>query len=514
MSDDKRWVGACGIGIGILANSLDFSMVNTGIPAIQAHFGATLAALQWIMTGLGVAMTALLVTAGRSADLFGRKRIYLLGLLLFALSVLLCGLAPTMLWLIIGRVLEGISFSIVLPVSLGLIVHQFPASGKGKAIAFWSAVIGVGLGLGPLIGGLFISYLSWRFLFFVNLPIIGLSLLMVILFVRESRDEQSGRKIDPKGVLFLIVGTGSLVLGIVQGPVWGWSSLPMILLYGLAAAGFIGLAFFERRARTPILPIRLFLNRMFFVCTACNFTLVFCLWAVFFLVPIYLSNLREILPLTMGLMMLALAIPYSLFSLLMGNLAEKTGPKRWLLGGFGLWAVAAAGMSLFSATTSTWWILLALLATGATFGTLWPAAATFALSTLPKRLAGVATGSLATMQELGGTLGVAISGTLFRVAAGRMVFPKLRHLGITVDHADRHTIRSLLADPTRIQDNVLELKIFEPSVLLNFFQEAFSAGFSAAMWLLAGVGAFSFLLVLVAMKGGPHPVVHPEDVGH
>ncbi len=413
----KYRLGIIGIACALSVIAIDISIVNTANPVIQKDLGASISQLQWILNAYAIGFAALLVTAGRFGDIFGRRKVIGVGLTLFGLASLACGLAPSTGFLIGARAIQGLGASIILPISMALFIHEYPAEKKGRAIGLASLVLGVGMGLGPVLGGIITEFISWRWIFFINLPIVASSLVLLFTCLDDSCDETHKHPIDWLGLFFLIAMLLCLVMGIIEGPNFGWGSPTTIgLLIGAGIA--LGLLVWaESRVIDPILPFRLFANRLFLACSLANLGVVFLWWTTLFLVPLFLFNIRDLAPLYIGLTMLFFAIPVAVASLTVARITEKIGPKLPLIFAFLLLVIGSIIQAYMGQTISLVWLAIALILIGFGCGTSWSPLAAYAIASLPKRMAGTAAGGLSTIQEMGGTIGLAICVTLFRAVA-------------------------------------------------------------------------------------------------
>src|SRR4051794_34139054 len=261
---DRRWKVLLVTGVAVFMAFLDVTIVNIAFPSIRAAFpAASLASLSWVLNAYNIVFAALLVPAGRLADLLGRRRLFFAGLALFVLASCLCGLAPSVEWLIAARVLQAAGAALLVPTSLGLLLPEFPVERRATATALWGAIGGVAAATGPSLGGLLISWADWRVVFFVNLGLGAVAWVPARRLLRETRDPDRGAVPDALGIVLLAGGVGALSLAIVQAPDWGWGSDRVIAAFAVAAAALAG---FVRRSAThphPVVELELFRVRSF-----------------------------------------------------------------------------------------------------------------------------------------------------------------------------------------------------------------------------------------------------------
>ena len=279
---DRKWWTLAGACAGLFLLMLDSTVVALALPEIRHDVDASSEGLQWVMNGYLLTIAVLVVTAGRLGDMFGRKRVFLLGMAVFAAGSVVSGAAGDQVTLIAGRVLQGMGAAPVLPLSLALVCNVFPAAEQPRALGIWAAVSAVALAIGPLAGGLLIE-LDWRVIFWMNLPIAAIGVAITAAAAPESTDPESGTRIDWPGLAALTVGVTAVVLALVQSRAWSDAATAGLALAGAAAL----LAFWriEHRTGNPIVDFELFRNGPYFGASAAAFALVGAYWAVMFSSP-------------------------------------------------------------------------------------------------------------------------------------------------------------------------------------------------------------------------------------
>lgn len=407
----QRRLAILGISLPIMAVGMNFSIVNMALSTLQKQFGASVSELQWVLNALGISVSVFLVTMGKLADAHGRRRLYLIGTLLVCLASLGSGLAPKLSWIIASQALMGISAAIVIPISQALLVHLHPEEKRAQAIGIWATLACTSLGIGPIVGGAIIEELGWRWIFLINVPIALLSLYPLLKFVPESKSKHTNTKIDLIGNLLLILTVGSLVVTIMQEPEWGWNVLWTAAFFVVSLILFI---LSESRSESPIIRPDFFFNRTFLFSTLANFCIVFFVWGDFFLLPYYLQNEHGLSPLQAGLLMLLVTGPVILFSSTIGKIYSKTGPRLLMIVGFTFFILSSITQVFFN-SHSLVLPLIAAFCFGIGWVIAWGPSITSAVSSVPRDAAGLASAAFTTVQEIGGTLGLTIAGTLFRV---------------------------------------------------------------------------------------------------
>jgi EmrB/QacA subfamily drug resistance transporter len=242
----------------------------------------------------------LLVTGGRLGDIFGRRKMFLFGVVTFGLSSAFIGFSQTEAWLVAGRAVQGVGAAFMMPATLSIIANAFPAHERGKAIGTWAGVSALALAIGPVVGGFLVENVSWQSIFFLNVPVAALAVFVTLAATRESRDEASTHQVDYAGVATLSIGLAALVLALVEGNSWGWGSASIIALLVVAAAGLIGFAIAERRVAEPMVDFTFFRSRSFLGANLVAFIVSFAMLAMFFFLALYLQNINGYSPLQAG----------------------------------------------------------------------------------------------------------------------------------------------------------------------------------------------------------------------
>ena len=338
-----RWVIAASV-LGSGVAFLDGTVVNAALPAIGADFDVGLASLQWVITAYLLTLGSLLVLGGSLGDLFGRRRMFLVGLCGFGAASLLCGAAPSADLLIAARAVQGAAAAVLVPGSLAIISASFHVQDRGRAIGAWSGLAGVANAAGPFLGGWLIDAVSWRAVFLVNIPVIIVTIVITIRHVPETRDLTAVRHVDVAGGALLALGLAGLVYGLIEGPGSGWSGLPVLAII----AGVVALVCFvvvEARSTHPMVPLDVFRSRQFSGANAVTFAVYAALSVTLFLLVVHLQTDLGYSALEAGASLIPLTILMLLFSARAGALAQRIGPRVPMTVGP---LVAAAGMALLS----------------------------------------------------------------------------------------------------------------------------------------------------------------------
>jgi EmrB/QacA subfamily drug resistance transporter len=416
----NKWVVFALAASATFMTTLDGSIVNIGLPSIASTFHVGISGtIEWIIIGYLVVIAAALLTFGRLADMLGRKPIFLAGLVTFILGSMLCGLAPSLFLLILARLLQGIGGALIFAVNVAMITSTFASNERGLALGLNAVVVSLGVAAGPTIGGIITQYLSWRWIFYVNVPICMLVLLAGFYFYREQRPQQGQHeRFDPLGAIVLAIGLAALTLGLSFGQEWGWLSPGTLVALGIGIVMLAVAVYVESHVEHPIVNPGLVLNRVF---AFANISFMLCMMALFapgFLLPFYFEELRGFSTLQTGLLLTPLPLMLAVVAPLSGSLADRFG-SRWL-SPLGL-TIVCFGLFLLSqinAQSSTWDIIWRLAVTGIGQGLFQSPNTRTMMGAAPQNAQGEASGLLATGRVIGQSMSVALTGTVFAALGG------------------------------------------------------------------------------------------------
>ena len=310
---------------------LDGSVVNSALPNIRRTFDASLAGQQWVVTGYLLTLGSLLVVGGSLGDLYGRRRMFVYGLVGFSITSMLCGLAPSVGVLIVARVLQGVSAALLVPGSLAMLSSVFHPDDRAKAIGSWSGLSGASTAVGPFLGGWLIDAVSWRWVFLINPPIAAVAIIMALRFVPETRSDDHGAhigvtRIDAPGALTLSLGLAGVVYALIEGPAAGWEPLAVVAAV-VGGALLVAFAFIEVRSSHPMVPLSLFRSRLFAGTNAATFVIWGAIGTVFFFLTIHLQDALGYSALEAGSASLPVTVMMLFFAAKSGALAQRIGPR-------------------------------------------------------------------------------------------------------------------------------------------------------------------------------------------
>jgi EmrB/QacA subfamily drug resistance transporter len=416
--DNRKWWTLGAMCLSMFMIMLDSTVVNVALPSIQKDLHTTVDQLEWVVNGYTLSFAALLVTGGRLGDIFGRRLIFMIGVAVFAISSATAGLAQDPTMLVVSRIAEGIGGALMMPATLSIITDAFPVEERGKAIGTWAGISGLALSFGPLAGGFLTEDVSWRAIFYINLPIAVLALLASLFAVRESRDEKAERSVDYLGVVLLTVALTSFVLALIEGNDWGWGSTRIIGLLVIGAVTTPIFLFVESRVSAPIIDFGFFRSRNFIGANTVATIISFAMMGSFFFLAIYLQDLLQFSPLQTGVRFLPTTIVIVIAAPIAGRVADRIG-SRWPMV-LGL-VITSASLYLFAqmdALTGYSDLLPAFILLGLGIGMTMSPMSTAAMNAVDVDKAGVASGTLQMFRMMGGTIGVAATGAIFQAKLG------------------------------------------------------------------------------------------------
>jgi EmrB/QacA subfamily drug resistance transporter len=389
---------------------LDSTVVALALSSIRHDVNADATQLQWVMNGYLLTIAVLVVTAGRLGDMFGRKRVFAIGMVLFAAGSVLSGAAQSPTMLVGGRVLQGIGAAPMLSLSLAIVCNAFPSAQQPRALGIWAAVSAIALAIGPVVGGALIA-LDWRLIFWINLPVAVAGLAIILVAATESTDPGAGRHVDFAGLLALAVGLGGVVLAMVQSREWPAEATAALAVVGvLALAAF---AWIERRVHNPIVEFALFRNGPYFGASAAAFAVVGSYWAVMFFQPQYLQDARGHSAILSGLMILPVTAPMVFISPFSGRLIGRFGARGLMTVGMAFGTIGLVVLTQIGPHSSYGLLLAGYLLFGIAIGLVYAPMSTAAMAAMPAEKVGIASGVLAMDRIVAGSLALAATGAAF-----------------------------------------------------------------------------------------------------
>jgi EmrB/QacA subfamily drug resistance transporter len=418
--ETRKWWTLAAVAFGLFMIMLDNTVVNVALPAIQEDLGADLSELEWIVTGYALTFAALLLTGGKLADLLGRRLIFVVGLAVFTIASLACGLADSGEALIGARVVQGVGAALMNPATLSIISATFPPHQRGMAIGIWAGVSAMALAIGPLVGGLLTEQASWHWIFFINVPIGVVAIAASFVLIDESRDTSAEQRLDLPGLLTSGIGLFSLTYGLIEANTYGWTSGRIVAAFAVAVVALVSFVLFERHQRLPMLDLALFRNRTFAGANSVMLLVSLAMFGIFFFVSLYMQNVLGYSPVAAG----AAFLPMTLLIVLVAPIAGRTSDRfgsRWLMAaGMVLLAVQLFYFSRLGTSAEYLTILPAMIIGGVGMSLVMTPSAAAAMSGVPVDQAGVGSGVLNSARQVGGSIGIALMGAIIaHEAAGR-----------------------------------------------------------------------------------------------
>lgn len=416
-----RWQVFCLVAVGIFMATLDGSIVNIAVPTIMHELRVSVAAVQWVVMIYLLTVTSLLLAFGRLSDIHGRRRVYSLGLVLFAAGSLSCGFAANIFWLIGARLFQGLGAAMIMACTPALIVDTFPVEERGKALGFIGSVVASGLTTGPVLGGLLLHFFSWRIIFLINVPIGLVTAIIVSSVLKGSHADVTRREsFDWLGAVMLALCLGSFLLAVTHGYEWGYLSRPILLLAGTTLASAVGLVLVEKRMVHPILDGELLRIRLFALPVLAAIILFASLFSLVFLMPFYLVNPAGFAIDQAGYLMATIFVFLFVISPLSGALSDRIGSRLLCTAGTGIVSVALYLLAHLPARASVWEIVWRLALAGIGMAVFIPPNSATAMNIVPPYRRGVASATVAAARNFGMVLGVAVSGAMFNSTFQRL----------------------------------------------------------------------------------------------
>ncbi|HEY5053529.1 MAG TPA: MFS transporter [Solirubrobacterales bacterium] len=412
--ENRKWWTLGAMCFALFMIMLDNTVVNVALPSIQRDLGASISSLEWTINGYTLSFAVLIATGGRLGDIFGRRRMFLFGVVIFALSSATAGFAPDATSLVVSRVVQGVGAALMMPATLSIITDAFPAGERGKAMGMWAGVSALALAVGPVLGGFLTEHVSWRAIFYLNIPVAIGAVTAALFAVRESRDETVGREVDYAGVAMLTVGLTALILALVQGNSWGWGSTKIIALLAGAAIGLAAFVAVELRVKVPMVEFRFFADRNFLGAVVVALIVSFSMLGVFFFLALYMQDILGYSPLQAGIRFLPSTLMIVTVAPIAGRLADRYGPRWLIAAGLALVAASLYSFSGIAVHSSYLDLLPGFMLLGIGIAMTMSPMTSAAMNAVPVEKAGIASGVLSMFRMVGGSLGVAVTGAIFQ----------------------------------------------------------------------------------------------------
>jgi EmrB/QacA subfamily drug resistance transporter len=484
--ENSRWWTLGAMCFALFMLMLDNTVVNVALPSIQRDLHASLSSLEWTVNAYTLTLAVLMITSGRLGDIFGRRRLFLIGVTTFGLSSLVIGFSPNDSVLIAFRAVQGIGAACMMPASLAIITQSFPPHERGTAIGTWAGVSALALAIGPVLGGFLTQDVSWRAIFFINPPIAVIAVAVTLFAARESRDETVSRTVDYAGIGLLTIGMTALVLSLIEGNSWHWGSGRIVALWVIAGVALIGFLTVEARIRAPMLDLGFFRNRTSAGVNLVGFIVSFALFAQFFFLTLYMQNVMHLSPLATGVRFLPTTVVLVVLGPISGRLTDKIGPRPLMVIGTLIVAISIYIESRVTVHSGYLRLLPGFVLMGIGMGLVMSPMTTAAMNAVDRTKAGAASGVLSMSRMVGSTFGVAVMGAIVTTVGRSKINQSLPHLPA----AERNRIVSALGSGSAPAGQHSSPQIF--AAVERAFVSALGSGFmiGAAVTLVATVGAW------------------------
>jgi len=413
----RKWWTLAAVSFGLFMIMLDNTVVNVALPSIQRDLGVNLSELEWVVAGYALTFAALMLIGGKLADMFGRRLIFVVGIAVFTLASLLCGLADSGTMLIAARILQGAGASLMSPASLSIITATFPPKQRGTAIGVWAGVSALALAIGPLTGGVLTEHLSWHWIFFVNVPVGIIGIVASFLLIDESRDESAVQAFDVPGLVTSALGLFALTYGLIEANTYGWTSARIMAAFAIAIVSLVAFVLLERHQRVPMLDLTLFRSRTYVGANLTLLLVALAMFGVFFFVSIYMQTVLGYSPTQSGAAFLPMTLLIIILAPQTGRLADRTGSRALMTGGMALVGVHLLLFATLDADSTFWNLLPALLVGGVGMSMTMTPATAAAMKAVPRDQAGIGSAVLNAFRQVGGSIGVAMMGAIMAARA-------------------------------------------------------------------------------------------------
>ena len=400
------------VSIGLFMMVLDNLVVNVALPSIRHDLGASIQTLEWTVNSYILAYAVLLLTGAALGDRLGRKRMFIGGIALFTVGSAAAALSPTIGFLIAARATQGVAAALVTPLTLTLLAEAFPPEQRGLALGVWSGISGIGVALGPLVGGALTQVASWHWIFWVNVPI-GIALIpLAATRLVESRGEV--KRLDLPGLALVSTGLFGVVYGLVRSQSLGWSSSEVVVSLAAGTALLVAFIWQELRTSEPMLPMSFFANRSFAVTNAVSIAMYFGMFGSIFFLSQFLQNVLHNSPLQAGVKLLVWTGAVMVVSPVAGFMSERYGSRLFMVAGLGLQAIALGMLAMLASVDQTYAsMVIPFVLAGSGMALVFAPSANAVLSSVRTAQTGQASGATNAIRELGGVLGIAVLATVF-----------------------------------------------------------------------------------------------------
>jgi EmrB/QacA subfamily drug resistance transporter len=410
--ETRKWWTLAAVSFGLFMIMLDNTVVNVALPSIQGGLDISVSELEWVVNAYALTFGVLLLTGGKLADLLGRRRIFVIGLVIFTGASLWCGLAGDASSLIAARTVQGVGAAFMNPATLSIITATFPPRQRGMAIGIWAGVSALALAIGPLVGGLLTEKINWSWIFFINIPVGVAGILAARIFIDESRDTSHEQRLDLPGLVTSALGLFALTFGLIETNDHAWGSTRVLSLFAIALVSLALFALLELRQRLPMLDLSLFRDSTFAGANTVMLLVGLAMFGIFFFNSLFLQNVLHYGAIKTGATFLPMTLLVILIAPSAGRISDRIGPRWLMAAGMTLLTVSLLLFGTLDAHSSFWNILPGLLVGGTGMAITMAPTTAAAMGSVPVDKAGVGSAVINSMRQVGGSLGIAIMGAL------------------------------------------------------------------------------------------------------
>lgn len=407
-----KWYVMAAVAMGILLATIDSSIVNLALPTLVRELHTDFPTVQWVVLGYLLGLTALMLSVGRLADIRGKKPLYIAGFVIFTIGSVLCGLSPTIYALILFRFVQSIGAAMILALGSAIVTESFPPEERGRALGIYGTAVSIGIVIGPTLGGLLIDAFSWRWIFFVNLPVGIIGTLMAIRYIPAIKPH-GGQRFDIWGSLTMVAGLLCLLLGLTWGQNIGFSEIRILVLFSGSLIFLLSFLYIEAHIEDPIIDLSLFLDEKFSVGLITGFITFFVIAGIILLMPFYLENVLGYDIRQVGLMLAIVPIAMGIIAPIAGSVSDRVGTRPITVVGLFILLVGYVGLSTMSVDTTAWQYILLFFPIGLGMGIFQSPNNSAIMGSAPQERLGVVSGMLAITRTLGQTTGIALLGAFW-----------------------------------------------------------------------------------------------------
>lgn len=495
----RRWIlfSICMLAVMLTA---DYTAINIAIPAMSETFNTNLTTIQWVLSAYMLAWGTLVIPAGRLSDLYGKRRLFLIGTTLFTFSSALCGLAPNAWFLIASRVLQGIGGALLLPSLYTLVFTAYPESQRGKAMGIFTAALSVGMAIGPTMGGMLTHYLSWRYIFLVNLPLGICSILILFFSVAKEPKKLLDEPMDILGSIFQALIIVLFMFGIDQVKQVGITAPITLAIFSAVIILLPIFIFMEKSKKHPILRMSLFSNKPFLGCILSYILMGYNFAAILIIGALYLQNALNYTAFEAGLTFLAMTVSFGILSVYGGRLADRVQKRIPIIaGGIGM-IIATFCFSLLNLSSPLWIILSVLALAGLGFGLAFPALNLAMMSSVKDEELNVASGTYNMFGTIGNTIGLILSAVSIVYFGKNKLFALVESLHIQLSHLQQQTLLNVIGSAHYDEHDLTAFSAQQIPQVMHTLHEAFIYAMSSSIHIALGFGILSVVLAMVLIR--------------